>query len=83
MKGVVSSCEGHGSGQMGKLDSLFCSHGFELDSLIRVLSTTCWASAIQVLLDVVPTETTNLQGIEILRVSKMTNERDASAGKLT
>lgn len=41
-------------------NSLFGCHGLELYCLIRVLSATSWAATIEILLDVMPAETTDL-----------------------
>ena len=38
----------------------FGGHGLELDGLVRVLATACWTSAVEILLDVMPAESTNL-----------------------
>ena len=52
-----------------EIRALFLVDGFELDSVVCVLSPACRASTIEVLLDVMPTETTDLSSIVVLVVS--------------
>jgi hypothetical protein len=45
-----------------RLHSLLSCHGLELDAFISIDSTACRTPLVQVLLDVVPAETTDLEG---------------------
>jgi len=53
-----------------EVHALLLVDGLELDSVVRVLSPACGASAVQVFLDVVPTETTDLRADFVLVICK-------------
>lgn len=52
-----------------KVHALLLVDGLELDSVICILSPTCGASTVEVFLDVMPTETTDLSGVAVLVIS--------------
>jgi len=46
--------------------ALLLVDGLELDSIVCVLSSACGTSTVEVFLDVMPTETTDLRGDSVL-----------------